>query len=104
MSAPVPWQADWAWGAPLIVTTVVFHVFCLGLCRKVGLLIYGGFVRRRHRTAAFTVVMATTTLLATGMHAVETVMWAVTYRGIGALSDFRSAMLYSTCEQFCSDL
>ena len=25
------WTADWAWGVPLIVLTVVFHVLGLGL-------------------------------------------------------------------------
>jgi hypothetical protein len=28
------WSADWAWGLPLIVLTVVFHVFGLGLISK----------------------------------------------------------------------
>jgi hypothetical protein len=28
---PVSWSADWAWGLPLIVLTVLIHVSCLGL-------------------------------------------------------------------------
>ena len=90
-----PWRADWAWGIPLIVLTVVFHVFGLGLIRKYGLLLYGEFTRRRRHMTAFTVVMGVITLLATCLHAIETGVWAFAYCRIHALPDFKSAMLYS---------
>ena len=39
--------------------------------------------------------MGTTTLLATILHAIEAGVWAFSYRLVGALPDFKSAMLYS---------
>ena len=41
------------------------------------------------------VVMGATVLLATLLHGLEGVMWAVAYLVLGALPDARSAMLYS---------
>ncbi len=32
--SPVSWSADWAWGLPLIVVTVVIHVLGLGFIRQ----------------------------------------------------------------------
>lgn len=29
IDTPGSWYADWAWGLPLIVLTVVIHIFCL---------------------------------------------------------------------------
>jgi hypothetical protein len=49
----------------------------------------------RHRTLAFAVVVGTTTLLASCLHAFEATIWAVAYWLLGALRDSRSAMLYS---------
>ena len=30
----INWGADWAWGMPLIILTVIFHAFGLGLIGK----------------------------------------------------------------------
>lgn len=91
----VPWHADWAWGVPLIVLTVIFHVFGLGLIRQQMLPIYREFMKRHHPTAAFTVVMGATALLATVLHGLEAAIWAGAYYLIGALPDLKYGMLYS---------
>lgn len=91
---PVSWRADWTWGLPLIILTVVVHVFGLGLMnRKAGSV----FNRREHRhpTVVFALVLATMTLLATCLHGLEAGIWAAAYQFIGARPDFKSAMLYS---------
>ena len=89
------WGADWVWGCPLIVLTVIIHVLGLGSIGQKVILIQGDLVKHRHRTAIFSVVVGTTTLLATVLHGIETGFWAVAYVFIGALPDFKSAMLFS---------
>jgi MFS superfamily sulfate permease-like transporter len=92
---PAGWSADLAWGFPLIVLTVLIHVLGLGMVRARAL----GFSDRRkqshHSMIIFVLVMGTTTLLATLLHGIETGIWAVAYRILGALPDNRTAMLYS---------
>jgi branched-subunit amino acid ABC-type transport system permease component len=93
--APVAWSADWAWGLPLIVLTVVIHVFGLGLIGVRVSRVVSRTVERRHPTAAFVGVLGVTTLLATCLHALEAGIWAEAYRLLDALPDAKSAMLYS---------
>jgi len=50
---------------------------------------------RRHFTVVFTAVMGAAALLATILHAIEGIIWAVAYRLLGALPDNKTAMLYS---------
>jgi hypothetical protein len=95
LNTDAPWRADWEWGLPLIILTVILHVFGLGLVRRVVVHIYSDGAKRRFPMVVFGVVMATATLLATVLHAIETGIWAFTYRFLGALPDFRRAMLYS---------
>jgi hypothetical protein len=95
VDSPGIWRADWAWGVPLIIVTVVIHVLSLGLINQRGVRILGHMTERRHPMLVFAEVMGTTTLLATILHALEAGIWAVFYRVLGALSDFKSAMLYS---------
>ena len=92
---PMAWSADWAWGAPLIVLTVVIHVLGLGLIYQKAVRVSSDMMERRHALVMFVVVMGATTLLATGVHAVEAGIWAAAYRLLGALPDNKSAMLYS---------
>ena len=89
------WIGDWAWSLPLIVLTVVIHVCGLALIgeRVVGILSVSE--DRRTLTPRFAVVMGVTALLATLLHGIEGVIWAVAYRFLGALPDNRVAMLYS---------
>jgi hypothetical protein len=90
------WTADWAWGLPLIVLTVIFHVTGLGLIsQRVVLGDLGHRIERRHRRTAFVWVLGTTTLLATCLHGIEAGIWALAYQLLGALSDFKTCMLYS---------
>src|ERR1700751_3753670 len=89
------WGADWIWGCPLIVLTVIMHVLCIGYINEKAILIHGRMKRRRYPTAAFGIVVGTTALLATLLHGIETAIWAVAYIFIGALPDPRSSMLYS---------
>ena len=93
---PAGWSADWAWGLPLIVLTVVIHVAGLSLIsQKVVRGNVGRRIERRRPRLAFVLVVGATTLLATCLHALEAGMWAAAYRILGALPDSRDAMLYS---------
>jgi hypothetical protein len=89
------WSADWAWGIPLIVINVVIHVMCLGLIHRTAMRISRGFVRTPHATTVFVSVVGASTLLATGLHAFEAIIWAAAYRYLGALPGNSSAILYS---------
>ena len=89
------WSADWAWGLPLIVLTVVIHVIGLGLINQRVDRVTGGTIVRRHPTSAFALVMGVTTLLATMMHGIEAGIWAGAYRLLDAMRDNKAAILYS---------
>ena len=89
------WRADWAWGLPIIVLTVIIHVLGLGTIGQRLARASKHVSERRHRTLAFAVVVGTATLLATCLHATEAGIWAAAYWLLGALPDSRSAMLYS---------
>ena len=95
VESPGSWRADWAWGLPLIVLTVVIHVLGLGLIAQKVVGATNRIFERRHTTVAFVVVVGTTTLLATCLHALEAGIWAYAYRFLGAIPDERSAVLYS---------
>ncbi len=94
-STPFLWGADWAWGLPLIVLTVLVHVLGLGFFNERTIPSLDGVIARGHRTAAFIVVMGATVLLATFLHGLEAALWAFAYLALGALPDLKSAMLYS---------
>jgi hypothetical protein len=91
----VPWSADWAWGLPLIVLTVVVHVLCLGLIHQWAVRICRCAVRRSRISAVFVMVTGATTLLATCLHGLEAIIWAAAFRFLNALPDNSSAILYS---------
>jgi len=78
----------------LIVLTVVIHVFGLGLLKQRVIRPLSEKTERQAKLR-FVVVMGSTTLLATVLHGFEAGIWAAVYRFLGALPDFRSAMLYS---------
>lgn len=92
---PGVWRADWAWGVPLIVLTVVFHVLGLGYMNQSAVKLFRHEMNPRHPMRLFVVVISTVTLFATCMHAVETGIWAASYQHLGALPNFKAAMLYS---------
>ena len=88
------WSGNWAWGMPLIVFTVLIHALGLGLIRQRALNASSHSIRR-HPTSVFVGVIGRTTLVATSLHAIEAIIWAVAYRLLAALPDNRSAILYS---------
>ena len=92
---PWSWSADWVSGLPLIVLTVVIHVFGLGQIGQTVFRVSKSQQESRHPTLMFVLVVGTTTLLATSMHALEAGIWAMAYRVLDALPDNKSAMLYS---------
>jgi hypothetical protein len=89
------WDTNWAWGLPLIVVTVIFHVIGLGLFNVQ----VDNFLERvkshRRYDFVFVLVMAVTTMWATFLLAVESGVWAVAFRLLGALPDSKSALFYS---------
>lgn len=89
------WSADWAWGVPLIVLTVVIHVLGLGFVSKKAMDASKHKLRTRRPLLLFGMVLGGTTLFATLLHALEAAIWAFAYRMLGALPEARSAMLYS---------
>jgi hypothetical protein len=89
------WHANWAWGLPLIVLNVVIHVLGLGLINERIVAHVGSRVNPLHLTTLFVVVMVVATLSVTALHAIEGIIWAAAYLGLGALPDIRLAMLYS---------
>jgi hypothetical protein len=90
-----PWAADWAWGVPLILLTVVIHVFGLALINDGVIQVLRRTADRRSFTFRFAIVMAVAVLLATVLHAVEAAAWAESFWLLGAVPDTKSAMLYS---------
>jgi len=91
----IRWGADWLWGLPLIVLTVIIHVLGLGLIGQRAVGFANAIFERRHPILGFAGIVGTTTLLATCLHALEAALWAAAYRILGALPDRGSAMLYS---------
>ena len=90
------WSADWGWGLPLIMLTVLIHVSgLLFISQKVVHGSVGHVIERRHPKVAFLVLLGATTLLATCLHGIEASIWALSYLFLGALPDLRSSMLYS---------
>jgi hypothetical protein len=95
LAGDLNWGSDWAWGLPLIVTTVLIHVFGLVLINQRAARASRRTIQRRHPTTVFVVVMGLTTLSVSVLHGIEAGMWAAAYRSLGALPDIKSAMLYS---------
>jgi len=93
---PAGWSADWAWGLPLIVLTVLIHVSGFGIISQ---RVAHGSTRQAiehwNPKVAFVVVVGGATLLATCLHGFEAAIWALSYRVLGALPDSKTAMLYS---------
>jgi uncharacterized membrane protein len=89
------WTADWAWSLPLILLTVVIHVFGLGLINERVVRVLSRSMDRRRMVPIFALVMGVTVLLMTALHGIEGVAWAAAYVFVGAVPDGKSAMLYS---------
>jgi hypothetical protein len=90
------WGFDYVWGLPIIVLTVVIHVYGLGLISKAFASALAAVARLRDLPiVASTLPIGGTVLSVTILHAFESSIWASAYRFLGALPDNRSAMLYS---------
>ena len=89
------WSDDWIWGLPLILFTVPVHAFGLLLIRERIVLKLEHATGSRRFNALLAIVMCATVLLLTILHGIEGGVWALAYLKLGALSDIRSAMLYS---------
>jgi hypothetical protein len=89
------WSADWAWSLPLILLTVVIHVFGLGLINERVVGVLSGSIDRRRLVPLFALVMGVAVLLMTALHTIEGAAWAGAFLLLGAVPDAKSAMLYS---------
>jgi hypothetical protein len=86
------WVADWAWGLPLLVVTVVAHVCFIALSAS----LFERFQSARvPATTKFIFFVALAAFIMAGLLGLEAEAWAGLYIGLGALPDQRSAMLYS---------
>ena len=89
------WGVDWAWGLPLIVLTVVFHAQGLGLIGKEVRAKLNNSQHKRNLSSSVTYLIGGTALSVVILHGLEGVIWAGAFRILGALTDNKSAMLYS---------
>jgi len=89
------WSANWAWALPLIVLTVVIHVYGLAIINGRAVHVLSGSAERRGFMPRFAVAMSFAALMATLLLGVEAATWAAAYRLLGALPDNKLAMLYS---------
>jgi hypothetical protein len=88
-SIAAPWGADWFWGLPLILATVMIRVFELGFIkRRVDRRIRYVWKHQALSIGGITLYIA----LLLGL---EVFIWAIAFERLGALSDRREAMLYS---------
>jgi len=89
------WRVDWAWSLPLIIVTVIIHVFGLGLLHERVVHAVSRIIERRHFTEMFAAVRGIAVLLITILHGIEGVVWAAAYWLLGALPSIRSSILFS---------
>lgn len=88
------WSSDWLWGLPLLVFTVVFHVFIFVVMEKaLARTINHG--QQRRTLIRFIISVALIALGAATLHGIEAAAWASLYVGLGALPDESAALLYS---------
>ena len=92
---PEVWSSNWAWSLPLIVLTVIIHVFGLLRINQRVEHIGNKAVERYSFPVVFVVIIGAAALLATLLHGLEGIIWAAAYRLVGALRDIHSAVLYS---------
>jgi hypothetical protein len=94
-SSVTPWGSDWSWSIPLIVVTVVFHAYTLGLLNRAVSSVLKGKRTRELDDLVSVFVVGGTALCATILQGSEASIWAIAYRMLGALPDRKSAMLFS---------
>jgi hypothetical protein len=89
------WLPDWFWGLPLIVLTVVLHAVGLIVISERVDHIRKNIVERYGYPVVFVAIVGAAALWAVILHTMESVIWSAAYLYIGALPDFRDAILYS---------
>jgi hypothetical protein len=91
-----PWRSVWLWSIPLIVVTILFHSYVLGLISQ-GLRALLKEDREKHLNDALSVfAVGGSSLCAICLHGLEAWMWSVAYHLLGTLGgDRKDAMLYS---------
>ena len=89
------WITDWAWSLPLILLTVVIHVFGLGVINEKVVRTLSRSTGRRGLVPRFAIVMGAAVLLMTALHGIEGMAWAAAYLFLGAVPDAKAGMLYS---------
>jgi hypothetical protein len=89
------WVAEWVWGLLLTVLTVLIHTLGLWMVRQTALRAISHSVLRRHPMAMSLTIISCVTLSAAALHGTEASLWALVYRFLNALPDYRTAMLYS---------
>jgi hypothetical protein len=96
LSLPVaPWYDDWAWGLPLIVSTVIIHVLGLYLINKKAESFQRTYVGRGHDLVLCIGIISVTVLSASVLHGIEAIIWACVYQLVSASPDYSSVVLYS---------
>jgi hypothetical protein len=80
---------------PLIVVTIVFHTYALGLLSQGLLFLLKGRQQKRLPRTLSVFIVGGSSLCATCLHGLEAWMWAFAYCLLGALDDRKNAMLYS---------
>jgi hypothetical protein len=94
-STVAPWRSDWVWSMPLIIVTVIFHAYTLGLLNQAVSFVLKGHGKKHLVDWVSLSVVGGTALCATALQGVEASLWAIAYCLLGALPDRKSAMLYS---------
>ena len=85
----------WAWGLPLVVLTVLVHAFGLSSFASAVVVPLSATLATPPVRRRLGVIVATTVLLLTLLHALEAGAWAAAYVGSARGPTFASAMLYS---------
>jgi len=88
------WYTNWFVSVPLILLTVLMHVFGLVVIRD-GVVDLLEHAAGRRLSLVFALVMGSAVVLVTTLHAFEAGAWGVAYLVLGALPDAKTAMLYS---------
>lgn len=89
------WFADWAFGVPLIVLTVIGHTLALFAIRYRMVTALASYYDDQDFSFSFALGMGLVVLLITVLLAAEAAIWAGVYVAIGAQSDVPRAMLFS---------
>lgn len=88
------WGADWAWGVPMLLGAIAFHV--CGLVALEAVLRWIESRRRKPRSISyFLVLMLFTANVLLLLHVLEVGAWAFVYLRIDAVDNLSTALLFS---------